>query len=93
HSGERLRNLIALTERRDLLRKMLGERLGAQGLQITIGAEHGDPALADFTLVTSEYRVRNLRGVIGVMGPTRMPYERVIAFVESTSALVSEFLD
>lgn len=95
HSGERLRNLIALTERRDLLRRMLGERLGsgARGLQITIGAEHEDPALADFTLVTSEYRVRNLRGVIGVMGPTRMPYERVIAFVESTSALVSEFLD
>ncbi len=93
HSGERLRSLIELTERRDLLRQMLGERLGAQGLQITIGAEHGDPALADFTLVTSEYRVRNLRGVIGVMGPTRMPYDRVIAFVESTSTLISEILD
>jgi heat-inducible transcriptional repressor len=92
HGGERLRRLIELTERRDLLNSILGERIGANRLQITIGAEHDDPALANFTVVTSEYRVRNLRGVVGVIGPTRMPYDRVIALVETTSNLVSEFL-
>jgi heat-inducible transcriptional repressor len=92
HSGERLRGLIELTEKRELLRTVLGERVGTSGLQITIGGEHPDPALEGFTVVTSEYRVRNLRGVIGVIGPTRMPYDRVIALVESTSNLVSEFL-
>jgi len=92
NSGERLRGLIELTEQRDLLRSVLGERLGAQGLQITIGGEHANPALSGFTVVTSEYRVRDLRGVIGVIGPTRMPYDRVIALVDSTSNLVSEFL-
>jgi heat-inducible transcriptional repressor len=92
HSGERLRSLIELTEQRDLLKAVLGERIGANGLQITIGGEHSNPSLAGFTVVTSEYRVRNLRGVIGVIGPTRMPYDRVIALVESTSNLVSEFL-
>ena len=90
--GSRLRNLIELTERTDLLQSFLSQRLGAQGLQITIGAEHQDPALAGFTVVTSEYRAGNLRGVIGVIGPTRMPYDRVITLVESTSALVSDFL-
>lgn len=93
HSGERLRTLLELTERRDLLHTVLGARAGGQGLHITIGGEHTDPALAEFTVVTSEYRVGNLKGVIGVIGPTRMPYERIVAFVESTSALVSEFLD
>lgn len=92
HSGERLRHLIELTEQRELLKSLLGERIGTSGLQITIGAEHANPALAGFTVITSEYRVRNLRGVIGVIGPTRMPYDRVIALVESTSNLVSEFL-
>ncbi|HET7274582.1 MAG TPA: heat-inducible transcriptional repressor HrcA [Longimicrobiaceae bacterium] len=92
HSGPRLRNLIELTERTDLLRSILGERIGTDGLQVTIGAEHADPALSDFTVVTSEYRVGDMRGVIGVIGPTRMPYERVIGLVESTSVLVSEFL-
>lgn len=90
--GERLRGLLDLLERRELLRSMLDGRIGAQGLQITIGEEHGDPALAPFTVITSEYEVRGLKGVIGVIGPTRMPYDRVIALVDTTSALVSEFL-
>jgi heat-inducible transcriptional repressor len=90
-SGERLRGLIELTERRDLLTQMLGRRPG-NGLHVTIGMEHGDPALSEFTVVTSEYRSAGLKGVIGVIGPTRMPYERVIALVESTSNLISEFL-
>ncbi|MDB4952389.1 MAG: hypothetical protein JWM27_5038 [Gemmatimonadetes bacterium] len=91
-SGERLRALMELTERRDLLKSVLGDRLGSQGLKVTIGVEHGDPALSDFTVVTSEYHVGGLRGVIGVIGPTRMPYERVIALVDGTSSLISEFL-
>ncbi|MQA91908.1 MAG: heat-inducible transcription repressor HrcA [Gemmatimonas sp.] len=91
-SGTRLRGLIELTEQTDLLRGMLDERKGRQGLTITIGAEHSDPAMAGFTIVTSEYNVGELRGVIGVIGPTRMPYDRVISLVEGTSTLVSEFL-
>ncbi|HEX6751819.1 MAG TPA: heat-inducible transcriptional repressor HrcA [Longimicrobium sp.] len=90
-SGQRLRGLIELTERPDLLKSALAGR-GEGGLKVTIGVEHGDPALSDFTLVTSEYRSGGLKGVIGVIGPTRMPYDRVIALVESTSNLISEFL-
>jgi heat-inducible transcriptional repressor len=91
NSGERLRSLIELTERRDLLQQLVGRRHG-EGLHVTIGVEHGDPALSDFTVITSEYRSAGLKGVIGVIGPTRMPYDRVIALVESTSNLISEFL-
>ena len=89
--GPRLRNLIELTEQTDLLRQFLASRTG-EGLQITIGAEHKDPALSGFTVVTSEYHVAGLRGVIGVIGPTRMPYERIIGLVEGTSRLISEYL-
>jgi heat-inducible transcriptional repressor len=90
-SGERLRALIELTERRDLLKRVVGGRAGG-GLNISIGVEHDDPALAGFTLVTSEYRSGDLKGVIGVIGPTRMPYERVVALVDTTSTLISELL-
>lgn len=91
-SGMRMRGLLELTEQTDLLQSMLAGRTGGEGLTVTIGAEHADPALAGFTIVTSEYALGGLRGVIGVIGPTRMPYERVITLVEGTSALVSEFL-
>lgn len=91
-SGTKLKGLIELTEQTDLLRSLLAARTGRTGLTVTIGAEHDDPALAGFTIVTSEYAVAGLQGLIGVIGPTRMPYERVITLVEGTSALVSEFL-
>jgi heat-inducible transcriptional repressor len=91
-SGERLKSLISLTEERDRLKNAVALRGVGDGLKITIGVEHQDPALSSFTLVTSEYRLGELKGVIGVIGPTRMPYERVIAMVEGASALVSELL-
>ncbi len=91
-TGDRLKNLIELTEQRDLLARVLGTREHSEGLQITIGAEHDPAELAEFTLVTAEYRVGGLKGVIGVIGPTRMPYEKVIAIVDSTSTLVNRIL-
>lgn len=91
-SGERLKSLIELTERRDLIASVLGSRHHGGGLVITIGTEHLTQELSDFTLVTAEYRAGGLRGVIGVIGPTRMPYDKVIAIVDYTSSLVSQIL-
>lgn len=88
---ERLQGLMQVTERRDLLREALAHRRG-EGLTITIGGEHHDPDLAPFTLVTSSYRVGPLAGVIGVMGPTRMPYDKIVALVDHTSRLVGDLL-
>jgi len=51
-----------------------------------------DPTLAPFTLVTASYRLGGLAGVIGVMGPTRMPYDKIVALVDHTSRLVGELL-
>lgn len=91
-SGERLKELIKLTERRDLLAHVVGSREHRGQLQITIGGEHDSTELSDFTIVTAEYEVDGLKGVIGVMGPTRMPYEKVVAIVDYTSSLVTRFL-
>ena len=92
-SGERLKGLMELTEQTDLLAAALGSRSHRKGIQITIGGENQDEALSEFTLVTAEYRVGRLKGVIGVIGPTRMPYEKVCAIVEHTSALVTRILE
>lgn len=86
-SNERMRSLLELTERRDLLRRAFEDR-HRNGLTITIGRENTDPRLADFTLVTSSYQSGGLSGVIGVMGPIRMPYEKIIGLVEHTSRMV-----
>ena len=91
-SNVRMRNLLQLTERRDLLRQALESRRRS-GLSITIGGENSDPRLTDLTLVTSSYRIGDLSGVIGVIGPTRMPYDKIIGLVEHTSQLVEGLLE
>jgi len=92
-SGANLRKLIALTDRPEALGELLRTRGEHQGLSITIGTEHTDPSFADFTVVTAAYRFGALGGVIGVIGPTRMPYEKVITLVTHTSRMISDLLD
>jgi heat-inducible transcriptional repressor len=91
-SGSRLKSLIELTEERELLAEVLGARAHETPFTITIGGEHAQAALSDFTLVTAEYRIGNLAGVLGVIGPTRMRYERVAALVDRSGALLTELL-
>lgn len=88
-TSDRLRKLIQLTERRELLASVLGERGESDGPHVTIGAEHGQPELDDLTIVTANYSVGSLRGTVGVIGPTRMPYERVVSIVDWTSGLLT----
>jgi len=91
-SNVRMRELLEITERREVLRDVLTSRRQG-GVSITIGGENLDPALSDLTLVTATYSRGDLGGVIGVLGPTRMPYDKIIGLVEHTSRLVEGLLD
>ncbi len=88
-SSERMRDLLEITERRDVLREAV-EKRRRSGLTVSIGGENLDPKLSQFTLVTSLYQCGPFSGLIGVMGPTRMSYQKVVALVEHTSRLMGE---
>lgn len=90
---DRMRRLIELTEKPQMLADALKKRGETSGISITIGSEHEDERLKDFTVVTAEYHAGQLAGVIGVIGPTRMPYQKVISLVNHTSQLLSDLLD
>jgi heat-inducible transcriptional repressor len=90
--NERMRGLLDLTERRDVLRQAFLDH-HRRGLTITIGSENSDPRLTEFTLVTSAYRTGSVSGVIGVLGPTRMPYDKIIGLVEHTSRMVEGLME
>jgi len=91
-SNARMRELLRLTEGRDLLREALASRRQT-GVSITIGAENPDARLSGFTLVTAAYEAGALKGVIGVMGPTRMPYDKIIGLVEHTSRMLEGLME
>ncbi len=93
-SVEELRSLFdAFNQKRDIL-NMLDKCLGAKALQIYIGEESGYDALQTCSLITAPYREGNqFVGVLGVIGPTRMDYEKVIPMVNITAKLLSYALN
>jgi heat-inducible transcriptional repressor len=91
---EKLRRLFeAFGQQREILR-LLDRSLAAQGVQIFIGEESGYRILDECSIVTAPYAVDDrIVGVLGVIGPTRMAYERVIPIVDVTARLVSSALN
>lgn len=90
---EKLRRLFeAFTQQRDILH-LLDQSLKAQGVQIFIGQESGYQILDDCSVVTAPYTLDSeVVGVLGVIGPTRMAYERVIPIVDVTAKLLGRAL-
>ena len=91
---ERLRRLFeAFNEKRDFL-NLLDHSLKAEGVQIFIGHESGFQVLDDVSVVTAPYAAGDsVMGVLGVIGPTRMAYERVIPIVDMTAKLLGAALN
>jgi len=91
---EKLRRLFeAFTQQRDILH-LLDQSLKAEGVQIFIGQESGYTILDECSIVTAPYTLdREVVGVLGVIGPTRMAYERVIPIVDITAKLLGSALN
>lgn len=91
---EKLKQLFeAFNRKRDILH-LLDRSQQAEGVQIFIGQESGYEALDDCSVVTSPYSVGGeVVGVLGVVGPTRMAYDRVIPLVDITAKLLSAALN
>lgn len=90
---QRFRRLFeAFTTKRDLLH-LLDRSMRVDGIKIFIGSESGYEALEGCSLVTAPYaQGGNVVGTLGVVGPTRMPYEQVIPLVDVTAKLLSSAL-
>jgi heat-inducible transcriptional repressor len=91
---DRLRRLFeAFNEKHDIL-NLLDSCLHADGIQIFIGQESGYRILDDISVVTAPYTLDNrVVGVLGIIGPTRMAYERVIPIVDVTAKLLGSALN
>jgi heat-inducible transcriptional repressor len=89
----RLKQVLELFERKTSLLQILDLSLRGQGVQIFIGGESGVSAPDDVSVVTSPYKVDGeVVGTVGVIGPTRMAYERVVPIVDVTAKLLSSAL-
>ena len=77
------RNVLELLNKEDLLADMIQECSSAGGLVVRIGSENKIQDLNDCSVVTASYSVNGVElGTIGVLGPTRMDYSKVISALE-----------
>jgi heat-inducible transcriptional repressor len=90
---EALRKLFDMFEQKTSLMQLLDFSNKATGIQIFIGGESNLVAMDQMSVVTSSYTVNGkVVGTLGVIGPTRMAYERVIPIVDITAKLLSNAL-
>lgn len=89
----RLRQLFDLFERKTSLAQLLELSNRAEGVQVFIGGESGIAPLDECSVVAAPYEVDGqVVGTVGVIGPTRMAYERVIPIVDVTAKLITSAL-
>lgn len=90
---EALRVLFRMIEEKDHLVDLLTRSIEASGLTIIIGSEHPSPNLRAFSLVASTVQDGDRTTTVGVIGPTRMRYQRAISVVDGVSQAVSRVLE
>ncbi len=93
HDMNALRRLFAMFEQKTELMRLLDGSSRAEGVRIFIGGESQVVPFEELSVVSAPYEVDGqIVGTVGVIGPTRMPYERMIQLVDITSRLVCHAL-
>jgi heat-inducible transcriptional repressor len=88
-----MRSLLRAFEDKARLIDLLSPMAEERGVQVMIGSENPVEEMRDCTLITSTYTYRDqVLGILGVVGPRRMPYSEVISMVDETARLVSNSL-
>lgn len=89
----RLRELFQAFEKKEKLLKLLDRSLEQEGIHVIIGAESEVKEMRDMSIITSTYRIdEKNQGILGVIGPLRMNYSRIIPIVNYTAQAVTDLL-
>ncbi len=89
---ERMVSLMGALEKKEIILRVLGGQKEQDGLTITIGEENLEGEIEFCSIVASPYRVGEVSGSLGVLGPTRMEYSKLVSIVDYTARIVSEAL-
>lgn len=88
-----LRVLFRMIEEKHQMIELLSQYMDGAGLTVVIGSEHLSPDLQPFSVVASTFHDGARRGTMGVIGPTRMRYQKAISVVDEVSQVVSRMLE
>ena len=89
---DELAALLGLLEEKESITSLLDERVDSQDISITIGNELKPPELHGCSLLTSRYQMGDVSGVVGVIGPTRLPYAKMVPLIRYIAKLTENVL-
>jgi heat-inducible transcriptional repressor len=90
---ERMRSIIELVEDQEAIVHLLEDPTADGGVRVRIGNELAHTDLHDYSLIATTYRLGNVQGTVGLIGPKRMPYGKLISLVEFVSGIISNGYD
>ena len=93
----KIRELLNLLEKRDMVERMISRASGVDGIKVVVGVDSEEKSdrigkTAELSFLSSTYTAGKSKGTLGIIGPTRMPYSRLIGIVEFTAKRLSEIL-
>lgn len=90
---ERMQQIMELFEHGDIWPSLINSALNQDGVQVIIGDQGWGEGMSEFGVVLARYGLEDkLTGILGIVGPTRMPYSRSVSAVQYMSALLSDLL-
>ena len=93
-STEKVKRLLEAFERKSSIVHLLDACIEGDGVRLFIGEESGYEPFEDYSLVTAPYEVKGkVAGVLGVIGPTRMSYQKVVPLVDVTSRVLGQVME
>ncbi|MBT3362901.1 MAG: heat-inducible transcription repressor HrcA [Chloroflexi bacterium] len=91
---QKLRDIVEIIEAKSFLSAVLIQALIDDGIGIVVGKDNKENAMQDCSVIASKYGIPgHMSGALGVLGPTRMRYERTISAVRCLSTIMNEFLN
>jgi len=86
HDLRKLRSILRIVEEQKRLYDLVGDSIAHEGTQVKIGHELGSDEIGECSLVTVPYRIsEHSVGLLAILGPTRMPYGRLMALASGTA--------
>ncbi|MDR0454179.1 MAG: heat-inducible transcriptional repressor HrcA [Deferribacteraceae bacterium] len=93
HDAQKIKNLFRALEEKRTISEILEKCMNNKGVQIFVGREIGIKNIEELGLVTTSYeKDENIVGMLGVIGPKRMPYPKMISVVEYSSKVITQML-
>lgn len=80
-SREKIEKILELLDRKDILVRVMSDH-HTNGVSIIIGEEHTEELMRNCSLITTKYSIEGAEGTLGILGPTRMQYAKIISLVQ-----------